>query len=235
MDNNISKPEHKMEADCAIYHENALIYDLFSRAEDARGCVAEYLAEELRGKRVLDIGCGTGKYLTVIAPIAKQYIGIDCSKEQLKIAKTKAEQFSNTSLIQGYAQQTGLCQGRIDAVLSAWVLESIRNVPMQDRILAEMNRVLRNQGAIYVVENSGESEFEDIIRRTPDISTTKENQTWLLYHGFEQVKRFESYFLFDSAEQARMVFSTIWDQTIASRIKDRRINQNINIYKKVKL
>jgi ubiquinone/menaquinone biosynthesis C-methylase UbiE len=230
----IIKSGHKMEQGAAIYHTQAPAYELFSKAEDAPSFVAEYLTKELVGKNVLDVGCGTGKYLGTIASVANRYIGLDCSMEQLKIAKEKSRQHSNVLLIRSFAQQTGLGSACMDAVICAWVLDSIRNTQMQNQVLEETNRVLRKQGAFYVVENTGDCEFEDIIRRKPDISTTKQTGDWLLYNGFDLVKTLESYFLFSSFNQAKEVFSTIWNENIAQRVKDRKINHNINIYKKVK-
>ena len=235
MSDKIIMQEHKMGQDAAIYHQGAWTYELFCRAEDAPGHVANYLSQELCGKDVLDVGCGTGRYLNLLAPFVRGYIGLDCSADQLAIARKKAEAeiHQNTVLIHRTAEQSGLPPQWVDACLATWVIESIRDPVAQERALAEMNRVLRRPGSVYVVENSGDSEFEDIIRREPDISTTKQTKSWLLNQGFEQMKTIESYFLFPSRDQARNVFSSIWGEGIANRITDRKINQTINIYRRI--
>ena len=81
---------HRMMSGADIYSEHSLTYELFSRAEDFPNFVGEYLKERLSNKVVLDIGCGTGKYLNLLAPITNEYLGLDCSQEQLMVASKKA-------------------------------------------------------------------------------------------------------------------------------------------------
>lgn len=46
---------------------------------------------------VLDVGCGTGSLALILAPVAKQVVGLDASKEMIRIARAKAEQVPNVS------------------------------------------------------------------------------------------------------------------------------------------
>jgi ubiquinone/menaquinone biosynthesis C-methylase UbiE len=222
--------QHRMAEGASIYHQNAAVYDLFAQAEDAPGYVALFLKQRLANRDVLDVGCGTGKYLSFLAPVAKSYIGLDVSADQLNIAHSRARNHKNASLRCIDALRIDLASQSVDAIIATWVLESIREPGKKQVVLEGMKRLLKPGGTIYLVENSGESEFETIIRRNPDISTTIQNRDWLLSQGFQQIKSWESYFEFNSKEEAHSVFQTIWGSQIASRITNRRINHGIKIY-----
>jgi S-adenosylmethionine-diacylgycerolhomoserine-N-methlytransferase len=80
----------------AYYRYHAKIYDLsrwaflFGRKE----MVAEIAA--LKPKRVLEVGCGTGKNLIELKKLAPEIecIGIDASRDMLEIAKSKSKSHS---------------------------------------------------------------------------------------------------------------------------------------------
>lgn len=229
------KFNHKLAQGSEIYTSKANIYDLFSQAEDKPELVKRYFEQELKNKVVLDVGCGNGKYANLLASVVKGYVGLDSSDDQLKIARKKVNGASNVHFTHAYVHQTNTANNSFDAVIATWVIESIRNPSFQSKSLDEMMRVLKYRGSCYVIENSGNSEFDEIIRRTPDISTTKETRESLYNRGFEEVEKFESYFLFPSMNEAKSIFQIIWNQEIADRIQSERIEHNISVYKKVKL
>ena len=45
------------------YYEENDIYEIFSIAEDYPNKIYEYLLPKIKGKIVLDLGCGTGKFM----------------------------------------------------------------------------------------------------------------------------------------------------------------------------
>ena len=47
------------------------------------------IAKKIKYKVVLDLGCGTGKFIKKFYKEALKYYGLDLSNEQLKIAKNK--------------------------------------------------------------------------------------------------------------------------------------------------
>ncbi len=55
--------------------------------------------EFFKGKEILDVGCGYGRHIKVIAPWAKKIIGIDFSDSYL-IAKAKTKGMKNVEVLQ---------------------------------------------------------------------------------------------------------------------------------------
>ena len=67
----------------------AAVYDAF---DGARGDLPHYLAiaDELRARRVLDVGCGTGSLALLLAAAGRTVVGLDPAGASLDVARTKA-------------------------------------------------------------------------------------------------------------------------------------------------
>ena len=213
------------------YHEEADVYERFSQAEDTPKKILNYLLPLVIDKNVLDLGCGSGKYLA-LAPFTRKYTGLDVSFDQLKIARQKAKNASNVEFICSSAEKINLPNESQDIIIAAWVIGTILDEDRRTKVVLEAQRILKKQGNIYLVENDIGGDFEQIRGRYPNITETKKYNDWLEKNGFTPINRFETHFEFDSLDEARNVFSSIWDQEAAKRIKNKRISHNIAIYTK---
>ena len=73
------------------YYEENDIYEIFSIAEDYPNKIYECLLPKIKDKIVLDLGCGTGKFMQKFYNETTKYYGLDLSNEQLNIAKKKID------------------------------------------------------------------------------------------------------------------------------------------------
>ena len=224
--------QHKMMQGASIYHEKARVYDAFSQAEDYPCLIVKFLEPRVKDRIVLDLGCGTGKYLKLLAHLTQKYYALDYSKEQLSIAMDKAKSQANVYFLQSSAQKIDLPEQSIDVVLATWVFGTILDLETRAKALLEAKRVLKKDSLVYVIENESGCEFEDVIRRSPDISTTEEIKEWLLSKNFVKKLIFETYFQFPSLESARDIFSEIWGEYAGLRISSAKIKHNIAVYEK---
>lgn len=87
---------------------------------------------------MLDLGCGNGKYIPLLAPASAHYIGIDKSPKQIELADDKARLYYNTQLIVGEANKIPLPTSSIDTVIATWLIETIRDPNLQAQTLSEM-------------------------------------------------------------------------------------------------
>jgi SAM-dependent methyltransferase len=85
--------------------------------------------------RVLEIGCGTG----VLQDLVPDYVGLDIARSSTHWMHQPFYVASSTHL--------PFADNSFDAVWSVWVLE---HVPQPDKMLAEMRRVVRPDGAIFL-------------------------------------------------------------------------------------
>ena len=212
------------------YYEENDIYEVFSIAEDFPNKIYKFLLPKVKDKVVLDLGCGTGKFMQKFYKETTKYYGLDLSNEQLNIAKEKVKS-NNVEFICCSAENIPLLDNSVDVIICTWVLGTILEIDRRNKVLDEMKRILREDGSIYLVENDIGGEFEEIRNRYPNIKKTKEYNDWIESHGFICNNRFETYFKFDDKNQAQHVFSNIWGENIRNKVRDKIIQQNIVIYK----
>ncbi len=218
--------------DSKAYYENNDYYEIFSQAEDYENKVKDYLDNISKNKIVLDAGCGTGKFLNVLENNASKYIGIDLSNNQLLKAKTKSIS-NNSEFICSNLSKIPLEDNSIDLIVSSWVLGTITDIEERNNAINELKRLLKPNGIIVLVENSENSEFEIIRGRDKD-SRTKDYNDWILKNNFILDCKFNTYFKFESLEEAKKCFEVIYGSKIASKIPSNKINHTIDIYKFVK-
>ena len=64
--------------------------------------MAKYLKSEMPGKKVLEIGCGTGNWCCIAALSgAKSVNGFDIQEEMVELAKQATSQFGNVNICVG--------------------------------------------------------------------------------------------------------------------------------------
>jgi SAM-dependent methyltransferase len=130
----------------ARYDGIAEWYDGFARREGAGWArQAEALIVELVGRgpgRCLDLGCGGGIFVPVLADRGWTVVGVDLSADQLELARSHVGDLAE-ALVQGDARALPFEAGSFDSVLAALVHTDIDRY---DLALREVARVLRAGG-----------------------------------------------------------------------------------------
>jgi ubiquinone/menaquinone biosynthesis C-methylase UbiE len=108
------------------------------------------LIGSLKGKSVLDVGCGTGRGVVDFGNEASFAVGADLSLDMLTFAARKAPGADACSFSVSYAQQLPFKSESFDVVTSLNFLH-LFSLETQQLMIAEMKRVLR-PGGILVLE-----------------------------------------------------------------------------------
>jgi len=101
---------------------------------------------------IADIGCGNGRHLIPAANHCKKAIGIDISKELLKITQTKIinNKFKNISLIHSNAINLPVKNNTLDSLLFIASLHNIKGKQNRIQSLKEIKRILKNDGKALI-------------------------------------------------------------------------------------
>jgi ubiquinone/menaquinone biosynthesis C-methylase UbiE len=106
------------------------------------------LARNAKGKRVLDVACGTGRISTHLAEAGAIVTGIDYSEEMIKIAKAEAKKKKlKIDFITMDARRLGALEGGFDLAISALLLPHLPSLPDISRVLNEINGLLKTNAA----------------------------------------------------------------------------------------
>jgi ubiquinone/menaquinone biosynthesis C-methylase UbiE len=100
------------------------------------------------GRRVLEIGCGTGIFLEKVAPSGARLVGLDLSEDLLAKARARLAGAPNDVLHRGNAEHLPYADASFDAVYGSSVLHHLD----LDRALGEVLRVLRPGGRCAFTE-----------------------------------------------------------------------------------
>lgn len=224
------RTKHTLQENSEIYYDRAAVYDAFSAAEDADGKVFDFLLPYLKGRSVLDLGCGTGKYLRLLAPHVRAITGLDAAQAQLAIARRNTANSGNVTLVHGDALTAPLPLARYDAVIACWMLGTVVDETRRRAILDRARSILSPGGIIFLVENNSSGAFEEMRGKIP--ASTAYNKWLTDVAGFTPSVRLPARFLFDDTAQARSIIGAIWGAPVAARVEGPDIAHNIVIFTK---
>jgi len=106
------------------------------------------VADLRRGARVLDVGCGTGRWIRRFGEMGLLAVGVDSTIGMLNLAH---EQARTQRLAAGIAQRLPFADASFDCVSDVTVVQHIP-APSQPEALHEMIRVLKPGGSLILFE-----------------------------------------------------------------------------------
>ena len=105
-----------------------------------------HFAEPLvEGRRVLDVACGTGYGLAILAASARAVVGVDADAGAVRIAASGLG--ARMALVLGDGVRLPFADGVFGAITS---FETMEHLHRRDDFLAELRRVLRSDGVCVV-------------------------------------------------------------------------------------
>ena len=127
------------------YDTLAEVYDRRYEQSDYSPVLQLLLGFARGGKRLLEIGCGTGQWLSELAKAGYDIVGLDPSQNMLRTAMEKSRQLM---LIQGRAESIPFGTGTIDRL---FCVNAFHHFCQKERFMTEARRVLRNGGGILII------------------------------------------------------------------------------------
>lgn len=106
------------------------------------------------GATVLEVGAGTGNFLSLFAGIASRLIAIDVTEQMLR---TAGERFPSIERVVGDGAKLPLSSRSVDLVSCAQMLHHVHE-PLS--VLKEMRRVATDEGAVLVIDQVAPESYE---------------------------------------------------------------------------
>ena len=149
----------------SVYHTTRASTNLF----------IEVLGENVRGKRVLEFGCGQNSYAIWMAERGAEVVGIDISDEAIEQMRDRARSqriSDKVSFLRMNAEQLDFPDGSFDVVAGRAILHHLD----LEKSLSEISRTLRPGGIALFVEPLGHNPMINAYRnRTPELRTPDEH------------------------------------------------------------
>ena len=122
-----------------------------TRRKPWKKCI-DFIDEIKKPGMAADIACGNGRHLLPLARRCKHVIGLDVSRELLKIVKKKIkeEKIKNITLLHSDAVNLPLKNNSLDAVMFIAALHNIPGRTNRVQALKEVKRVLKNNGEAII-------------------------------------------------------------------------------------
>lgn len=141
------------------YNRNAKeIAEKFTKLMDVhRRREFQRFIELLKGKKILDLGCGGGDHAVYFKEQGLDVIAIDLSEEMIKLCKQKG-----LDAIQMDIEDLQFENSNFDGI---WAVTSLLHIPKEKigAVLDKLNKILKKEGILYVClkEGTGEGMIDD--------------------------------------------------------------------------
>lgn len=154
-------------------------------------------------KTILEAGCGTGRWISLLEEVSKKIFGLDYSFDMMKIPKTDK---SNLKLVNADAVHIPFKDNFFDLI---FCVNAIHHFPDKEKFISECKRTLTLSGTIAVFGVD------------PHI-----DKDWYVYNYFDSVyendlKRFAS------TDQLKNILQDLKFEMIENRIVEKVFNQRI--------
>lgn len=153
--------------DVADHYDDAYFEDLSARYRNrnrfARQRIANVfsLLPDLKGKRLLDVGCGMGTFTLEAATHGAAAVGLDLAPAGIAAAQrlARAEKVANASFVRSDAARLPLGSSSVDVVVAADFTEHLDDDTLM-RVFAELARVTRGGGSLVIYTPEASHIFE---------------------------------------------------------------------------
>lgn len=142
---------------CSLTPQNAAAFAAWARVYDTQANPLLTLEErflkcllpDIDGKDILDIGCGTGRWLERFTQFGspRSLFGIDSSDEMLAAVRRKS--IAGTSLLRAELPLLPLSSDSFDLALASFVLSYVLDI---DTCARELGRVLHNDADLFITD-----------------------------------------------------------------------------------
>jgi len=210
----------------ALFRDYPEIYDEFANVE-TKPTIVEVINKyfPLKGKVVLDVGCGTGGPTFKLAEYAGSVIGVEPERSMREVAAKHVDEraIANVEFVDGCAEEVPLPDNSVDIVIAV-TLQTLYNEENIQRFVAEAERVVKPGGDIVSVNIAPQwygGELGPIIYGSPRRTMVGEEER---DKGFAELgfgyRDFDSFHYYGTVEKAVRTYGFIFGRKVIDYIKE---------------
>jgi ubiquinone/menaquinone biosynthesis C-methylase UbiE len=206
-----------------IYARHGNEYDALIAREDYQGNILHALQAiaPLENRVVLDIGAGTGRLATTLAPLVAHIHAFDIAPDMLRVCREKlsASGLSNWQVNIADHRQLPVDDHSADLVVSGWSVSYLMVWnPEAGRVelekwLGEMERVLKGGSPVVLFESLGTGNESPI-----QLDQLRDFYPWLEEAGFQK-KWIRTDYRFESLEEAEYLSRFFFGDELGDKVK----------------
>jgi len=134
----------------AAYNDWAATYDAQpNRTRDLAATALRQLNLKLEGRKVIEVGCGTGRNTEYLAERAAELVGLDFSEAMLAKARARVRDPRVRFVQHDIRANWPLADASADVVVAMLILEHVENL---ETVFSEAARVLQSDGRFLLCE-----------------------------------------------------------------------------------
>ena len=144
-----------------------------------------------RKKRILDVGCGYGRWSVKLAKLGHIVFGTDVSSESINNAKKYAKK--NKAKVEFAAMPAQKLkvkkkdQGKFDLALSITVLQHVVNNKDWEEAFRRINKILKKNGLLFLIESASNKKIKQKLEYKAE-RTLNEHKKVAKKTGFEVIE-----------------------------------------------
>lgn len=205
-----------------IYKTHAAAYHALIAAEDADGNLLPALQAitPLAGKRVLDLGSGTGRIPLLMEGLGCEIVAVDLHHAMLLEQKKQRLESGDSRLIHADIRQLPMQAGWADVVIASWAIGHFTGWVADWKreaaaAVSEMRRAAKPGGTLIVLETMGTGV---LVPGAPNAALA-DNYRWLEgEHGFTR-RVVTTDYDFGSVERAAELCGFFFGEDLAARVR----------------
>lgn len=160
----------------------------------------------VKGMKVLDLGCGTGRMTKKLLELGAEVVGVDVSEEMLNVARKKCR---GAEFVLGDSANLPFGEGEFDLVVASFLIVHLKGL---EKSFDEVYRVLK-PGGVFIVTNVNQ-------RKAPKLALDKgEIVITSFYHRPEDVVGALENSFFEVVEERMVMEDGVWINQILKALK----------------
>ncbi|MDA1330245.1 MAG: class I SAM-dependent methyltransferase [Chloroflexi bacterium] len=216
-----------------IYRKHGKRYQALIEAEDADGNLLPALEQivAFKGKRVLDVGSGTGRLPMILRGSGADIVALDLYRDMLDVGFANVlefasgkihDKFQSLGFLQADLREIPLVAGWADVVIAGWAIGHFVGWYGDDweaqarHGLTAMQRAARPDGTLIILETMGTG----VVEAGPPTPGLAAYYGWLEGLGFER-RVVSTDYDFGSVERAAVLCKFFFGAELAAKVRSR--------------